>query len=74
MILNGGLLGDVTHYYWKKEYQAHGAPHYHIFLWIDGAPVIDRDDLEDVLSWIQERITCRIPDKKSNPELHRLVT
>ena len=27
-----------------------------------------------MLSWIQERITCRIPDKESNPEMHRLVT
>ena len=33
-----------------------------------------RDDPEDVLSWIQERINCHIPDKESNPELHRLVT
>ena len=71
VILNGGVLGDMTHYYWKKEYQAHGAPHYHVLLWIDGAPVIYCDDPKDVLSWIQERITCRIPDKESNPELHR---
>ena len=74
VILNGGVLGDMTHYYWKKEYQARGAHHYHVLLWIDGAPVIDRDDPEDVLSWIQERITCHISDKESNPELHRLVT
>ena len=27
-----------------------------------------------VLSWIQERITCHIPDKENNPELHHIVT
>ena len=27
-----------------------------------------------MLAWIQERITCHLPDKKSDPELHRLVT
>ena len=27
-----------------------------------------------VLQWIQERITCRIPDKTTNPGLHQLVT
>ena len=74
VILNGRVLGDVTHYNWKKEYQARGAPHYQVIVWIDEAPVIDRDDPEDVLSWIQERITCRIPNKESNPKLHRLVT
>ena len=71
---NGSHLGNVTRYYWKKEYQARGAPHYHVFLWIDGAPFINRDNPEDVLSWIQERTTCHIPDKETNPELHRLVT
>ena len=45
MILNGRVLGHVTHYYWKK---ASGGPHYHVLLWIHGAPVIDRDDPEDV--------------------------
>ena len=74
VILNGRVLGDVTHYYWKKEYQARDVHHYHVHLWIHGAPVIDRDDLEDVLSWIQNRITCCICKKESNPELHRLVT
>ena len=37
--LNGKALGTVTHYFFKKEYQARGAPHCHILLWIDGAPV-----------------------------------
>ena len=27
-----------------------------------------------VLQWTQERITCRIPEESSNPELHQLVT
>ena len=39
VILKGKALGDVTHHFYKKEYQARGAPHYHILLWIDGAPV-----------------------------------
>ena len=34
-----GVLGTADHY-WKKEYQARGAPHYHILLWIRDAPVI----------------------------------
>ena len=74
MILNGEVLGKVDHFYWKKEYQARGAPHYHVLLWIRGAPVIGRHDPDRVLAWIQERITCHIPDQKSSPELHRLVT
>ena len=74
VILNGKALGSVAHYFFKMEYQARGAPHYHILLWIDGAPVAGKDDDDVVLQWIQERITCRIPDEASNPELHKLVT
>ena len=74
VILKGAVLGTVTHHFYKKEYQSRGAPHYHILLWIEGAPVAGADDEEEVLRWIQERITCRIPEDESNPELHQLVT
>ena len=74
VLLKGEVLGTVEHFYWKKEYQAHGAPHYHVFLWIKDAPVIGRDDPDVVLSWMQERITCNIPNKQSDSELHSLVT
>jgi len=67
-------LGKVTHYFWKKEYQARGAPYYHVLLWIDSAPMIGKHSDKDVLSWIQNRIVCHIPDEKTSPELHRLVT
>lgn len=74
VLLKGEVLGKVDHFYWKKEYQACGAPHYHVLLWIRDAPIICKDDPDQVLAWIQDRITCHIPDKDSNPELHELVT
>ena len=74
VILKGGVLGHVPHHFYKKEYQARGAPHYNILLWIEDAPIAGNDKPEEVLRWIQNRITCRIPDEDSNPELHQLVT
>ena len=73
VILKGQVLGPVAHHFYK-EYQAWGAPHYHILLWIEGAPIAGKDEPEEVLRWIQNRITCRIPEEDSNPELHQLVT
>ena len=49
VILKGAVLGTVTHHFYKKEYQSRGAPHYHILLWIEGAPVAGADDEEEVL-------------------------
>ena len=74
ILVKGQVLGFIDHFYWKKEYQACGAPHYHVLLWIRDAPVIGKDDNSKVLQWIQDRITCEIPCKESNPELHDLVT
>ena len=37
-------MGYVDHFLWKKEYQARGAPHFHVLLWIRDAPVIGEDD------------------------------
>ena len=68
------MLGEVSHYYWKKEYQSRGAPHYHVLLWIRDAPVAGVDSDETVLLFIESRITCNIPDKEKNPKLHQLVT
>ncbi len=73
VLLKGQVLGCISHYFWKKEYQAREATHYHVVVWIDGAPVIRIDKNPTVLEWIQERITCKIPDEKTNPELSRLV-
>ena len=33
-----------------------------------------KDEPQQVLRWIQNRITCRIPEEDSNPELYQLVT
>ena len=74
VLVKGQALGEVKHYFWKKEYQSRGAPHYHLILWIRDAPVIGVDPEDKVTAWIDKRITCHIPDEKISPELHRLVT
>ena len=58
----------------EKRVSDSGAPHYHVLLWIRDAPMIGRDDPSKVFAWIEERITCHIPDQENNPELHNLVT
>ena len=54
VLMKGEVLGKVDQFYRKKEYQARGAPHYHVLLWISDAPVIGQDDPDKVLSWIQD--------------------
>ena len=67
-------MGQVIHFYFKKEYQARSAPQYHAFIWIANAPVIGESKNEDVIRFIEERITCNIANKETCPELHELAT
>uniref|UniRef100_A0A1X7TWD7 Helitron helicase-like domain-containing protein n=1 Tax=Amphimedon queenslandica TaxID=400682 RepID=A0A1X7TWD7_AMPQE len=64
VILQRGILGKVEQYYVTKEYQMRVAPHYHILLWIENAPVVGINCPEEVCSFIQDRITCHIPDNQ----------
>ena len=66
--------GKVEQYYVKKEYRMRGAPHYHILPWIENAPVVGIDCPNEVCSFIQDRITCHIPDSNTSPDLNHLVT
>ena len=72
VILKGQVLGIAIGR--RSSYQNRGAPHYHVLVWIRDAPAIDRDDPEKILDWIQDRLTCHIPDEQGSPDLHRLVT
>ena len=66
-------LGKVKYNFWRREYQGRGMDHFHIVLWIEGAPVMDKSPEEIIRSFILQRIKCRIPDPRISPELHRKV-
>ena len=62
------VLGHVIHHFWRVEYQLRGAPHAHLLLWIDSAPVIGQNSDIEILSFIQKYVTCEIPDKIKYPD------
>ena len=64
-----GVLGVVEHYYWRREYQARGAPHIHMKLWIKDAPVLGRSTNEEVLEFIAKYIRADGVNVAKNPEL-----
>lgn len=64
MLLQGQVLREVLHFFWKKDYKSRDAPYHHVMLWIKVAPIIK--DGTDI-------VTCWIPDEKASPILHCLV-
>ncbi len=71
---NFSPLGNISDYFWRREYQARGAPHIHSKLWVKNAPKIGIDDEDTILAFIDKHITCRIPNEKKEPKLFELVT
>ena len=62
-------IGKVNHYYWVREYQGRGLPHYHCLFWINDAPVYGQSSNEEVQQFILKNITSHLPDKKISPEI-----
>lgn len=69
-----GPLGKVIHYGWRREYQSRGLQHFHIILWIKGAPILGKSRAEDVATFINRYITCNLPDRKNFPTIFKRVS
>lgn len=64
---NNPPLGEVIDYMWRVEYQARGAPHYHMVLWVKDSPKFGESSEEEILHFIQQYVTCRLPCPKKAP-------
>ncbi|XP_044005441.1 uncharacterized protein LOC122850347 [Aphidius gifuensis] len=67
-------LGKITHFFWRREYQGRGIQHFHTLIWVENAPIIDKDEIEKIVMFIQQYITCKMPNKNLSPTLYRRVT
>ncbi|XP_027146424.1 uncharacterized protein LOC109138373 isoform X2 [Larimichthys crocea] len=68
-------IGEVEDYFYRVEFQARGSPHIHLLVWIKDAP--EFGDLQDdsvVIKFIDQYITCQMPDPNADPELHKIVS
>lgn len=67
-------LGEVIHYFWRREYQSRGTQHFHVLIWVKNAPVKEMQQMKKFAEFVSQYITCVLPDKEAFPTLHRRVT
>ena len=72
-LLKTKVLGEITDYVVKIEFQGRGTPHIHLFLWIKDAPVYGIDSDEKVCAFIDKYVHCNIPSISEDKQLHDLV-
>ena len=66
-------IGEVTHYFWRREYQGRGIQHFHMLIWIKDAPIIGVSSEKEISEFILQHVTCKMPDKNISPLLYERV-
>ena len=66
-------LGRVLDFFARVEFQSRGSPLMHVFLWTDLGTDFGCAHAHDIINVIDTTISTTIPDKDSNPDMHRLV-
>jgi hypothetical protein len=51
-------LGHIKDSFYRVEFQNRGSPHIHMLLWVDDAPVYEKDSDEEVIEYIQKHLSC----------------
>ena len=68
-------LGEILNYDQRAEYQTNtGCRHIHTPIHVKDAPKIDENTDEEVVSFIDQHITCEVPDEERYPDFHKLIT
>jgi hypothetical protein len=69
-----GPIGKVVDHFYRVEFQQRGSPHTHCLFWVQDAPRLDQECDEEVADFIDNYVTCKLPDSKADPELHEKVS
>ena len=71
------VLGEVTDHFYRIEFQQRGWPHVHALFWIKDAPQLLQGDTQhdkQVCDFIDDHISCKIPDEEQQQSLHEKVS
>ena len=71
LLSSAQLLGHITDYVIKLEFQICGAPHAHCLLWVQDGPKIARDPVEGICAFINKHIVDTMP-RKTHENKHDL--
>ena len=66
-------LGKTTCYSIRVEVQVCGSAHVQCFLSVLNAPVLNLDNKEEYVAFLDQIVHAFLPDKNENSELHGLV-
>ena len=66
-------LGEIADYAIRIEFQARGSPHAHCVIWVKDAPEFGVDSNSDVCAFIDQYVSCKLPEDGKLKELVLLL-
>ena len=73
VLIGSDLLGVLTYYAIRVEYQFRGSLHMHSFLWMHNPQALDSGNIENYIKYLDATIQCYLPDESEDKELHDFV-
>ena len=56
----------------RIEFQVHGSPHVHSFLWVHDAPILNIDNISTYVNFVDRIVVAILPDVVADPDLFDL--
>jgi hypothetical protein len=67
-------IGKVLNLFYRTEFQQRGWPHIHCIFWVEGAPLLNKNNDNEISIFIDKYITCRMPNEELHKELYDIVS
>ena len=53
----------IKDYFYRVEFQQRGSPHIHMLVWVNNAPSISKNTVEEIADFVNLYITCKKNDE-----------
>ena len=73
VIVIDGPLGKIKYHAIRIEFQVHGSPHVHSFLWVHDTPILNVDNISTYATFVDGIVIAALPDIVADPDLFDLV-
>ena len=67
-------IGKVEDYFYRTEFQQRGWPHIHMIVWVKDAPKLDVNTDDEIVKFVDDKITCAMPSPETDPELYEILS
>ena len=59
---NINLLGEVTDFKYRTEFQQRGSPHVHMLIWVKDDPDMEISSEDDIQNFVFKPVSCALPE------------